>query len=226
MKSTRHRIGRDKRSAKYFVRFQAGGVRKYFSLGNYRKKAEVELTRLERLHANGELTLGNAAEEDPPHEPLAVEQAGEEITLKELMTVHLAWVETNRAEGTYALRDRYLHAFLQYSGDRPVSEIDKLTLAGFHGWAKKHCSKSLNGGNVFLRNVKSMLLWAEDMHICPCPVRKFPYMPKVPPLTKRFSDEELSALLGCIKPMSPDFYDMVVFGLLTGLRPQELRDLQ
>jgi integrase len=36
----------------------------------------------------------------------------------------------------------------------------------------------------------------------------------------------LTALLECIKPMSPDFHDMILFGLLTGLRPPELRELQ
>jgi len=215
---------------------QVEGVRKYFPLGTSRKKAEVELTRLERLHddllqgepgkqAGGELGFQTAAQEAPP-EQLTVSQAGDEITLKELTDVHLDWMESNRALSTYELRERYLLAFLRYAGDRPVSEVDKLTLAGFHGWARKHHSKSQNGGNVFLRNVKSMFLWAEDMRICRCPVRKFPYTPTTPPLTKRFSDEELTALLECIKPMSPDFHDMVVFGLLTGLRPQELRELE
>lgn len=51
-------------------------------------------------------------------------------------------------------------------------------------------------------------------------------MPEVPPLTKRFTDEDLTALLDCIKPMAPDFHDMVVFALLTGLRPPKLRELQ
>jgi len=182
------------------------------------------LTRLERLHANGELVLQSTTEEAPPPQ-LSVDQRGDEITLKELTNVHLDWVGANRAPSTYQLRERYLRAFLRYAGDRPVSEIDQLILAGFHGWARQHRSKSQNGGNVFLRNVKSMFLWAEDMRICRCPVRKFPYMPEAPPVTMRFTDAELSALLECIKPMSPDFHDMVVFGLLTGLRPPEIREL-
>ena len=124
------------------------------------------------------------------------------------------------------MRQHYLAALLRYAGDRPVSAVDKLTLAGFHGWAKKNHSQSANGGNVFLRNVKSMFLWAEDMDVCRCPVRRFPYMPETPPLTKRFTDEELTILLNCIKPMAPDFHDMIVFALLTGLRPPELREIQ
>ena len=225
MKNRRRKMSRDKRNGQYSVRIQVGGVRKYFPLGTSRKQAEVELTRLEKLHAGGELDF-QAAVDDARPEPLEVTQAGDAITLKELTDVHLDWVGTNRAPSTYELRERYLLAFLRYAGDRPVSEIDKLTLAGFHGWAKKHRSKSQNGGNVFLRNVKSMFLWAEDMDICRCPVRRFPYMPETPPLTKRFTDEELSLLLDCIKPIAPDFHDMIVFGLLTGLRPPELRELQ
>ena len=225
MQSKRRKMSRDKRNGQYYVRIQVGGVRKYFALGTNRKKAEAELTRLERQHASGELDFQAAMEEARP-EPLEVNQAGDEITLKELTHVHLEWVGANRAPSTFELRERYLLAFLRYAGDRRVSEIDKLTLAGFHGWAKKHRSKSQNGGNVFLRNVKSMFLWAEDMDICRCPVRRFPYMPETPPPTKRFTDDELTLLLDCIKPMSPDFHDMVHFALLTGLRPQELRELQ
>jgi len=225
MKSKRRKLTKDKRNGQYYARIQVGGVRKYFALGTSRKKAATELTRLERLHANGELEFGVAMEEPAP-EPLIVTQAGEEITLKQLTNVHLEWVEANRAPSTYDMREHYVMAFLRYAGDRPVSDIDKLTLAGFHGWAKKNHSNGPNGGNVFLRNVKSMFLWAEDMDICRCPVRRFPYMPEVPPLTKRFTDEELTTLLECIKPMAPDFHDMIVFGLLSGLRPPELRELQ
>lgn len=225
MKKRRRKLNRDKRNGQYYVRIQVGGVRKYFPLGASRKKAEVELTRLERLHAKGKLEFGVAVVESTP-EPLTVAQSGDEITLKELTDVHLEWVEANRAPSTYELREHYLTAFLRYAGDRPIPEIDKLTLAGFHGWARKHHSKSPNGGNVFLRNVKSMFLWAEDMDICRCPVRRFPYMPEVPPLTKRFTDEELTTLLTCIKPAAPDFHDMLVFAVLSGLRPPELRELQ
>ena len=225
MKSRRRQMSRDKRNGQYYVRIQVGGVRKYFPLGTSRKKADVELTRLEKLHASGDLDFQAALEEAHP-EPLEVSQAGDEITLKELMDVHLEWVLANRAPSTYELRERYLLAFLHYSGDRPVSAVDKLTLAGFHGWAKKHHSKSQNGGNIFLRNVKSMFLWAEDMDICRCPVRRFPYMPESPPETKRFTDEELALLLDAIKRMSPDFHDMILFALLTGLRPQEVRELE
>ena len=223
--SKRHKLAKDKRNGQYYVRIQVGGVRKYFPLGTNRKKAEAELTKLEHMHADGSLAVRDEVEE-PVREPLAVAQTGDEIMLKEVIDVHLEWMEANRAQSTYEMRAHYVTAFLQYAGDRPVSAVDKLTLAGFHGWAKKNHSNGPNGGNVFLRNVKSMFLWAEDMDVCRCPVRRFPYMPETPPLTKRFTDEELTLLLDCIKPMAPDFHDMIVFALLTGLRPPELREIQ
>jgi integrase len=223
MKSKRRKMSRDKRNGQYSVRFQVGGVRKYFPLGTSRKKAEVELTRLEKLHASGELDFQAALEEAQP-EPLAVEPAGEEITLKELTDVHLEWELANRKPGTYELRERYLLAFLHYAGDRPVPEVDKLTLAGFHGWAKKNHSRSENGGNMHLRHVKTALLWAEDMGLCGCPVKKFPRMSETPPETIRSNDEEMSKLITVIP--DDDFRDMVIFGFLTGLRPQELRLLE
>jgi len=49
---------------------------------------------------------------------------------------------------------------------------------------------------------------------------------ETPPDTKRFTDEELSKLLGRVPPEFSDFRDMIVFGLHTGLRPQELRQLR
>ena len=226
MKSKRRKLSRDKRSGQYFVRIQVDGVRKYFPLGTQKKAAEVELTRLERLHECGELSVGDAIVEEPMPVPLPVSVAEDEIMLKYIIDVHLEWVEVHRARSTFEMRQHYLDAFLKYAGDRPVASIDKLLLAGFHGWAKKNHSQSSNGGNIFLRNVKSMFLWAEDMNVCRCPVRKFPYMPETPPLTKRFTDEELTILLDCIKQKSPDFHDMIVFALLTGLRPPELREIK
>ena len=77
-----------------------------------------------------------------------------------------------------------------------------------------------------MRQIKSMFLWAQEMDICLCPVKKFPKTPETPPPTKRFSDEELKILLNCTWPEGEDFRNMIIFGLHTGLRPQELRQLK
>ena len=225
MSSRRRKISRDKRNGQYYVRIQVEGVRKYFALGSNRKLAAAELTKLEMQLADGTLGIGAIPGEVVPA-PVTAETGGGAIMLKRLITVHLDWMETNRAESTCQMRAHYATAFLRYAGDRPVSEIDKLTLAGFQGWARKYHGDGPNGGNIYLRNVKTMLLWAEDMEICRCPVRKFPFMPEVPPLTKRFTDEELTRLLARVGRMAPDFHDMLVLALLTGLRPQEIRALE
>jgi len=103
-----------------------------------------------------------------------------------------------------------------------VSDINHSTLAKYYAWAKKFRGRSANGGNRHLREVKTLFLWGEDMDICICPVRRFPVMRESPAKTRKFTDEELPILL---QHASADFRDMVLFGLLTGLRPQELRPL-
>lgn len=60
------------------------------------------------------------------------------------------------------------------------------------------------------------------MELIELPFRKFPKIRHMPPETKRVSEKDLSKLLSVLVP---DFKDMVVFGLLTGLRPNELRKL-
>jgi integrase len=74
-----------------------------------------------------------------------------------------------------------------------------------------------------MRHVKSMLLWADEWEVCDNPVRKFPRLSQAPTPTRRFSDEEVALLLA--RMPTDGFRDMVVFGLLTGMRPQELRVL-
>ncbi|MBT5611251.1 MAG: tyrosine-type recombinase/integrase, partial [Lentisphaerae bacterium] len=94
----------------------------------------------------------------------------------------------------------------------------------FYSWAKKNRGRSANAGNVQLRHVKTALLWAEDMDLCDCPVKRFPRVSEVPPETIRFNDEEMSKFITTIPDQ--DFRDMIIFGFLTGLRPQELRGLR
>ena len=227
----RHRIQKDDRNGNYFVRIQVAGTRKYFNLGPHLKEARRELARLEKRIARGEesfdedqagtrrpaaLSGGTPETQRPsPRDPL----------LSDLIATHLKWVNDNRAPATADLYKLYEDYFLEFVGDRPVSTITRLMLEDFFTWGRDHHSKSENGGIVFVRHVKTMFLWAEEMDICPCPVRKFPKVTETPPATKRFSDDELRKLLGAVAPGFTDFRDMIVFGLHTGLRPQELREL-
>lgn len=216
--SDKHKLQRDKRTGNYFVRFQVDGVRKRFTLGKNRDAARAALRKLEREKRNGDLF----AEPKPYAPPSPVK--GNELMLDELIRQNLEWVKENRAPGTYALYELYLHQFLKFIGNPPVSSITRLDLERFYAWAKKHHSKSANVGNSYLRHVKTALLWAEDMGLCECPVKKFPRMTEVPPKTIRFNDDEMKKFINGIP--DEDFRDMIVFGFLTGLRPQELRALE
>lgn len=219
MKTKRHKLSRDPRTGIYYVKVQVQGTRRRFTFGKNRKGAESELRKLERELAAGNISF--AEEPDlkmlEPCDPVATD-------LRTLIDAHCDWVTQNREANTAVQRRFYLDEFAGFVGDCKVADITRLTLENFYSWAKLNHSKSQNGGNAYLRQVKTLFLWAEEMDICPCPVKKFPKMIEALPETKRFTDEELVKLLE--RMTDHDFRDMIVFGLLTGLRPQELRGLQ
>ncbi len=219
MKTKRHKLSRDPRTGIYYVKVQVHGTRRRFTFGKQRKLAESELRKLERDLADGGISF---AEE--PDVKLIEPCDPNEDDLRTLIDAHCDWVEQNRAHSTFIQRHTYLEEFARFVGDCKISEITRITLENYFSWAKVNHSKSQNGGNAYLRHVKTLFLWAEDMDVCACPVKKFPRMADVLPETKRFTDEELVTLLQRMTDL--DFRDMIVFGLLTGLRPQELRGLQ
>jgi len=221
-----HRIQKDDRNGNYFVRIQVAGTRKYFNLGPQLKEARRELARLEKRVTRGDLSLVENRAESAGQRADAPSTTGSDPLLSELIASHLKWVAANRAPNTLSLYDTYEHAFLDYVGDINVSQVTRFMLEEFYAWAKANRGQGPNAGFVFIRHVKTMFLWAEEMDICPCPVRKFPTVTETPPKTKRFSDEELQKLLSCVWPECEDFRDMILFGLHTGLRPQELREFK
>jgi len=87
---------------------------------------------------------------------------------------------------------------------------------------KKHHGRGENAGNHHMRLVKTLFRWGEENEICTCPVRRFPAIREAPAETKTFSDADLLQLMG---RLPGDFRDVILFGLLTGLRPPELRNL-
>ncbi|MBN1269883.1 MAG: phage integrase SAM-like domain-containing protein, partial [Kiritimatiellae bacterium] len=229
----RHRIQKDERNGNYFVRIQVTGTRKYFNLGPRLKRARRELARIERQLRRGELDFNATDGSGSPGVTVGAAQpsarhdeAGSSLTVRELAELHLNWLKVNRAPGTYALYEDFHKAFVGFVGDKKVSEITRLVMEEYYAWAKENRGRSANGGNVFLRHAKSLFLWAEEMDICPCPVKKFPKITETPPETKRFTDQEIAKLLSTAPPEYSDFRDMIVFGLHTGLRPQELRQLE
>ena len=214
----KHRsLTKDSRTGKYYARIQVDGVRKKFYFCSNRRAAEAELRQLEADLENGTRSFAamankNVDKTDPKN-----------ITVENLIRLYLEWVEPNRARATYINKKTYLQPFLDRYGDCLVSDINHSTLSKYYAWAKKHRGYSANRGNRHLREVKTLLLWGENEDVCICPVRRFPIMREFPSETRKFTDDELPILL---KNADPDFRDMIVFGLMTGLRPQEIRKIQ
>jgi len=209
-------LNKDSRTGKHYTKIQVNGVRKKFFFSTNRRKAEAELRQLEADIESGARSFEAIAnvhvdKTDP-----------KDVTIEELVTRYLDWVETNRAPRTHELKKGLLQPFLDFYGGCMVSDINHGTLAKYYAWAKKYRGRSANGGNRHLRAVKACFRWGEDVDLCLCPVRRFPVMREYPPETKKFTDDELPILL---EHASPDFRDMIVFGLMTGLRPQELYPL-
>jgi len=212
----RRSLNKDSRTGKHYTKIQVDGVRKKFFFSTNRRTAEAELRQLEADIESGARSFAalaniNVDKTDP-----------KDVTVEELIIRYLEWVETNRAPRTLELKKGLLQPFLDFYGDCMVSDINHSTLAKYYAWAKKHRGRSANGGNRHMRAVKCAFRWGEDVDLCLCPVRRFPVIREYPPETKKFSDDELPVLL---EHASPDFRDMIVFGLMTGLRPQELYPL-
>ena len=215
--SPKHTIQYDKRRGTYYVFIRRDGVRRYFNLGTSRKKAEKALVQLEKDIASGLETFGTVETTQ-----VLKDDDTKDIHVNELAHEHLDWVDKNRSAGTSRLRQHYILKFLSFIGEVMVSEITRMKLEQFHADAKGE-KKGPNAGNQALRHVKTMLLWGEEMEICALSFRKFPEIGEVVPEVDPVTERELGALLNSVPH---DFRDMLLFGLLTGLRPEELRHLK
>jgi integrase len=213
----RHTLTKDERTGKHFARIQVGGTRKKFLFSKNYRKALQELRQLEADLESGKKSFAALAnihlDKSTP----------KDLKISELAGLYLDWLEANRAAGTVITARYNLKPFLNFFGDCMVSDLNTITLTRYYAWAKKNRGQSENGGNHHLRHVKTLLRWGEQMEICLCPVRRFPAIREMPARTKKFTDDELVRLLNSA---ADDFKDLIVFGLLTGLRPQELRGLR
>jgi len=213
-----HEIRKDDRRGIYFIRIQRDGVQKYFNLGSNKKKAVERLKEIE-----DEINAGKIVFIEPTTTQTVTEDGRKDVQLAELIHKHLKWFKANRAAGTFVNRQHYLQQFLDFTGPCMVSEISKEKLMDFHAWAKKK-GRSENGGNEALANVKAALKWAaEEVELCELSFRQFPKMHHVPPDTNRIFESDLKQLKAAAKP---DFWDILEFAMITGLRPKELVELQ
>jgi integrase len=209
----------DEEVKKYYARLQVGTVRKRFWFGSSKKKAEQELSQTLKDIASGRITFTKV-------ETTAVklDTGQKDIRLEELIHKHLTWVKANRSPATYKTRKTCLKAFLKFMGACMVSSITRLRLSEFYDHAKRRHGHGDNAGAFHMREARTLLRWGEEYELIDNPIRRFPPIRYAPPRTLRFSDDEIGRLLARIPEGS--FRDMIEFGLLTGLRPLELRELK
>ncbi len=209
----------DKMKRRYYARIQIDGVRRRFWFGTNEKKSIQALAeKMKSIAAGNEVFAAVTT-------TATVDVDGrKDMRLEELSHKHLEWVSRNRSPRSYTLRSYAVRAFLEFMGPSMVSEITRLKLSEFYDHVRSSHSRRNNGGNHYYREVKTMLLWAEEYELCDLPVRRFPPMRHTPPRTLRFTDEEIAKLMARMPECG--FKDMLVFGMLTGLRPQELRTLK
>ena len=192
---------------------------KRVNLGKNIRKATERLRELEDALKRAELQEAKAQAKPT----LVVADGGKAVHIKELAVRHLKWVKENRAEGTFIHRQQFICQFLDYIGDKKVLEITFNELDSYYTYVRKYHSRSPNGGNHALRDIKTMFHWGEEFGVCDCPVKKFPKVCHNPPTTKKFTKEEIAKLLAVVKP---DFADLIRFAIMTGLRPIEIRTLK
>lgn len=173
MQTRPHKLYCDPRSGIYCVRIQVHKVSRRFTFGKNRKTAEAALRQLERDVVAGRVSILPPAAEasTAPLQPIPPVQA---LPLSLLVDRHLEWVRNNRSPSTFEVRRHFLNQFRRYVGDILVVEINRLMLENFYTWARKQRGAGPNAGNAHLRHVKTMFLWAEEMGLCDCPVKKFP----------------------------------------------------
>ena len=203
---------------RYYARLQIESIRKRFWFGSSKKDAELALRKTVKDIAAGLVSFSHV-------ETTAVNLADghKDIRVEELVHRHLEWVKANRALATYLIKKECLKVFLKFMGPCMVSSITRLRMSEFYDYARQHHGHGENAGAHHIREVRTLLRWAEEYELCDNPVRRFPPIRHAPPRTLRFSDDEITKLLSRIP--QGDFRDMIEFGLLTGLRPQELRGL-
>ncbi len=212
------------RNGEYYVRIQVGGIRKRFTLSRNKRQSEEMLRELERNILAGKLPF--ARQETTQ---IVASDGSRDMRIEELVVRHLEWVKANRAAGTFGNRKLFANQFLEFireympQGSCMVSQVTRPTLSDFHVWARKRHGRNANAGNEALVSVKAMFNWAVKEEVCDHNIRAFPPITRLPPETRTFSDDELRRLLAILPD---DFRDVVEFGVLTGLRPKELRELK
>jgi integrase len=218
--SIRHKLQLHPSTGKYYVRVQRNGVSKNKWFTKDKRESQSLLLKFEKELAAEKVTLFSVS---PFHEVRA--DGSRDMRVDTLAHLHLEWVKSHRSIGTYENRRFFVLIFLDYMGEAMVSEITRMKLEKFYIHAKTIHQRGdgRNAGNECMSHVKTMLRWADEREYVDLAFRRFPVIERKRPLTKRLSDKEVSLILS---GADDNLRDLVLFGLLTGLRPVELRGLR
>jgi integrase len=218
--SIRHKLQLHPSTGKYYVRVQRSGVSKNKWFTKDKRESQSLLLRFEKELAAEKVALFRT---DPVH--VIRDDGSKDMRVDTLAHLHLEWVKNHRSQGTYENRRFFVLIFLDYMGEAMVSEITRMKLEEFYIHARTIHQRGdgRNAGNECMSHVKTMLRWADERECVDLTFHRFPVIERKRPLTKRLTDEEVSLILSSA---DDDLKDLVHFGLLTGLRPIELRNLK
>ena len=187
-------------------------------LGTTEREARRNLRDFRSAHEAGRI-LGDGK----PTSLTLLPTGQKDLNLKELIVRHLEYVQGNRSEGTFVLRQRNLLYMLKFLGARPVSSITADDLQRYADWIRDRHSRRREGGWHAIRDARTLMHWGNAAELISFPMSRFPKMSAKRGVIKRFTTEEMEKLLAVA---TGEFGDMVRIGAMLGLRPKELRELR
>jgi len=217
----KRKLQRDKRNGNYFVWIRRNDVPLYFRFGTNKRAAEKKLEQVERDIAAGRIQFS----EQETSQVIRAD-GSKDMRVEELAVRHLEWLQANRANGTFLLRQHIVSLFVHHAGAKMVSNLTLEAIEGFLTWYRNREKKNgppVGAGAHAVREVRSMLRWGDEHELCLNPIRRWPKIQKSSPSTRHWCDEDFCTL---VKAVPDDFADLLVCGVLTGLRPRELRCLR
>lgn len=221
-----HTITKHPTTGEYYTRIQICGVLKRIKLGTKdQREADKQLWKVEQDIATGKYPFFKQEQTTQ----VVTADGFRDMRIEELIVKHLEWVKANRTDGTFNNRKIFTNQFLEFirgympQGSCMVSSITRQTVNDFYLWVRTHHGRGVNGGNEALVGVKAMFNWGVENEVCDHQIKAFPKIRREPATTRRFKDDEFQRLM---QVAPADFKDMIEFGLLTGLRPEELRTVK
>ncbi len=201
----------------YYLRIKG----KYHNCGTNLKDAERKAKEILKDIQSGRIVISEI-----PTTQTVYNNGQPDINVWELAHKHLEWVQANRSPASLEVRQRYVNYLCEFLGQgRMVSTLKREEIEKFMQDIRLKHSRSPKSEDHALREIGTMFRWGEESGYCQMPPRLLP--PRVSrvanPELKCFTTEEMFKLLA---KAPREFADMLCFGILTGLRPLELRELR